>query len=122
MINFDDLLTEFLNPPVKESMFKKLIKSKESVERDLRERISKGEMIQNFVKSQMWRDFERPEIVEGLKNGFGKLIRDGLTMSEVEIKAVIADMRSKMSRIANMRYAVDDSEESKLKLAKLEQK
>ena len=122
LINIEQIFEEFVNPPPKENIVKKFLKSKESVKQGLFESIGKAEAVSVFVKTSMWRDIERPEIVSGIKEGFGKLVRNGLEMSETEIKVVISNLRSKMSRIADMRYLVEEGERAKIKLAKIEAK
>ena len=115
------LIDEFLNPP-KEPFLKRVFKTQEAVKNDLLEKTKKRQAIQDLTKTYGWREIIRPKIVNSLRQGFGKLLRDGLTMSEIDIKNILAEMRTSLSIIAEMRYLVNEGDISAEKLSFMEKK
>ena len=107
-----ELIDNLLNPKNKE-------KIKNDIKHELKVKFDKSLYLKDYLKSRAWLEFNRPIVYKSLEVGMGKLIRDGLTMSEVEIKAIIADMRANLNQVEEMRYSITTGEDAGHKLEKL---
>lgn len=103
------LVNKLINPVDKE-------KKRSDYKYDLEVKFTKSIYLKEYLKTRAWVDFQRPIIFNSIESGVGRLIRDGLELSETEIKAVIADMRANLNTIIEMRHAIETGEESGLKL------
>lgn len=119
MISLDDLLLELINPPGKEGL-RKFLKSKEDKKAELRRKADKGILVKDFIKTTMWQMIQRPKVVSSLKEGFGKILRDGLTMNEIELKNTISAMRANIENLGEMKYLVEEGERASIELSKME--
>lgn len=117
--DLNSLILEFINPP-QEPILKKVFKKRADQKQELIEKAQRAQSVKDLTKMYAWREILRPKIMNDLKSGMGKLIRDGLTMSEVDIKAEIAKMRNSISSIADLRYVVDEGNEAAKTLEKME--
>ena len=112
----DNLIKEFvsnlINPQLKE-------KKKFDLHRELSEKFHKSLYLKEYLKTKAWLEFDRPIIYKSLESGIGKLLRNGLEMSETDIKATIADMRANLNKIIEMRVAIETGEEAAGKLEKV---
>ena len=104
-----DLISNLINPKVKE-------KRQFDLKQEYQLKFNKSLYLKEYLKTKAWQEFNRPIIYNSLEAGIGKLLRDGLTMNETEIKAIIADMRANLNHIIEMRYAVESGEEAGIKL------
>lgn len=115
-----DVLDSFINPKEeKASVWRRLSKPQEH-KLDLMKRRDNYVVITDYLKSKHWHEVQRPRIIEALRSGLGKLLRDGLTMSDTDTKVIIQEMRSNLEIIADMRYAVESGLKAMEELRKYE--
>jgi len=107
-----EFIDNLLNPKQKE-------KVKHDLKYELEVKFTKSLYLKDYLKSRAWLEFNRPIIYKSLEVGMGKLIRDGLTMSEIDIKATISDMRANLNQIEEMRFAITTGEDAGHKLEKI---
>ena len=118
-----EVVEPLINPSVEaKPLLKKIFKDKASVSGKLREESDVGIAIQELTKTYAWREVIRPKIVKSLREGLGYLLRDGLKMSEVEIKNIISNMRANLELVSELRYLVEKGESAGIKLSELEGK
>src|SRR3990167_11084753 len=108
-----ELVENLINPKAKE-------KKNLDIRHELQVKFNKSLYLKDYLKSKTWLEFHRPIIYNSIESGIGRLVRDGLTMTESDIKSVIAEMRANLSIIVEMRYAVETGEESGMKLEKMD--
>jgi len=107
-----ELVANLINPKAAE-------KKKHDLKYELQTKFNKSLFLKEYLKTKAWHEFDRPRIYKSLESGIGNLIRDGLTMSETQMKAIIADMRANLNQIIEMRYAIEVGEEAGRTLDKL---
>lgn len=107
-----ELVQNLINPKVAEQ--KKL-----SLKQEYQEKFNRSLYLKEYLKTSAWQEFHRGIIYKSLESGIGKLLRDGLSMNETDIKATIADMRANLNQIIEMRYVIDSGEEAGQKLEKM---
>ena len=107
-----ELIANLVNP-------KTVAQKKLDVKYDLQVKFNKSLFLKEYLKTKAWHEFDRPRIYKSLESGIGNLIRDGLTMNETQIKAVIANMRANLNQVIEMRYAIEVGEEAGMKLDKM---
>jgi len=106
-----ELVASLINPKAFEQ--KKL-----DLKQELQSKFNKSLYLKEYLRTAAWLQFNRPIIYKSVESGVGRLLRDGLTMSETDIKALIADMRANLSQVIEMRYAIESGEEAGAKLEK----
>ena len=121
MIDLNGLIEEFINPPVKEKLLSRLKKSREEREKELQTKFLRGQAVKDFIKTYAWREVVRPKYMDSLKRGFGNLMRDGLRMSEVELKTTISEMRESLGMIADLRNIIDLGNDAGERLNKIDE-
>ena len=107
-----ELVSNLINPKAKEQ-------KKFDLKYELQVKFDKSLYLKDYLKTKAWQEFNRPIIYNSLEAGIGKLLRDGSTMNETEIKAIIADMRANLNHIIEMRYSIESGEEAGIKLEKM---
>jgi len=123
MIDLNDVFDAFINPPTEPRRIFRKKKDVDEIKFDLTQRMNKGLAIKDFLKTSAWRDVWREEIVKNIKSGLAEMLRPStLGKSETEIKATLARTQAFMSIIADMRYKVEDGEQSAIKLTEMEKK
>lgn len=121
MVN--EVLESFINPKEeKPSLWKTFSRRKEDAKADLLRKQERMLLLKDYTASKHWREVARPDIVDSLRANFGRLLRDGLTLSETDIKVCIAEMRQKLDIIAGMRYEIEQGEKASEELARHEAK
>jgi len=123
MIDINNLLADFINPPQKGLLQKVRNKFKNIDERkaELRRRADKSIYIKDALKTNFWQEVLRPMFVDEIYNGIGKLLRpSALELSEREIKVILASVQANYSKILQMRYLVDNGDDSARELGLLE--
>jgi ribosomal protein S4 len=86
---------------------------------ELQQKFEKSLYLKEYLKTKAWQEFHRKTIYSSLESGMGRLLRDGLTMSETDIKAIISDMRANLNQVIEMRFAIEAGEDAGLKLEKM---
>jgi len=104
-----ELIANLINPKSRD-------KKKFDLNYELQVKFSKSLYLKDYLKTHAWLEFNRPMIYKSLESGVATLIRDGLTMNETQIKAIIADMRANLNHIESMRYAIEEGEKAGIKL------
>lgn len=104
-----ELVENLINP-------KAVAEKKLSLKQEYQEKFNKSLYLKEYLKTNAWQEFHRGIIYKSLESGIGKLLRDGLSMNETDIKATIADMRANLNQIIEMRYNIDTGEEAGRKL------
>jgi hypothetical protein len=118
-----EVLESFINPKEeKSSLWKTLTRKKEDIKAELLLKQERMILLKDYVASKHWREVARPALVDSLKTNFGRLLRDGLTLSETDTKICIAEMRQKLDIIATMRYEIEQGEKASEELARYEAK
>jgi hypothetical protein len=107
-----ELVNNLINPKISE-------KKKFDIKYELQVKHLRSLRLKEYLTTYAWQEFNKPIIYKSLESGIGRLLRDGLTMSETEIKAIIADMRANINHVIEMRFAIDSGEEAGMKLEKL---
>lgn len=116
MIDIKAIIEEFLNPASRDTKRA----SKNDRVHDLREKARKGQIIKDALKSAFWQDIERDRIVNTLQEGIGTLLRpSALSMSEVEIKVILAKVQANLSAVADMRWMVDEGDKAAIELERI---
>lgn len=110
-----ELVENLINPKAKE-------KKNLDLRYELQVKFNKSLYLKDYLKSKTWLEFQRPIIYNSLESGIGRLVRDGLTMSETDIKSLIAEMRANLNTIIEMRFAVESGEEAGMKLEVMDRK
>ena len=107
-----ELVDTLLNP-------KAIIQKKLDLKSEYQVKFDKSLYLKDYLKSRAWLEFNRPIIYKALESGISNLLRDGLTMNEIQLKAIIADMRANLNQLIEMRFAVENGEDAGHKLEKL---
>lgn len=116
-----EIIEPLLNPEEKQPFFKRL-KNKETRRQELRKSADISLAIKDLTKTYVWQNILRPKIIKSLKHGFATLLRDGLTMSEVETKNLISNMRANLDLVSELRYLVIKGDDDAKKLSIMESK
>jgi len=115
MIDLNSILQDFLyerKPTIIER-----IRNRGELEAQERREASDARKLKDMAKTEGWAEIVVPQIEESIREGFGKLLRpEALTMSEAELKSVIATMQSKLAFIATLKYKVEKGESALKKL------
>ena len=119
MIDLNAIISEFVTPEKKEGFVKKLIKTKLEKEHRLKESFNNGVKAKDLLKTTGWNDIVAPKIKDTLKKGIGTLIRNGLSMNESELKTVIAEMRTSLRMVADIRYMIENGHSAGKRLEKV---
>ncbi len=121
LIKLDDLLLEFINPPkpTLKGKIRDKFRSQEVRKQELQKKMDRRQAVIDFSKSYVWREILRDRTVGSLRKGMGNLIRNGLKMSEVELKSEIATIREAISGIADLQYEVDMGEQAAKELERM---
>lgn len=107
-----DLVTNLINP-------KAIEKKKTDLKYDLQVKFEKSLYLKDYLKTKAWLDYDRPKIYSELESGVRRLLTDGMTMSEVEIKAILSYMKSITDRLGQMRFDIETGEDAGSKLEKI---
>ena len=107
-----ELVENLINPKAKQQ--KKL-----DLKQELQVKFEKSLYLKDYLKTKAWQEFNKPIIYNSLEVGISKLLRDGLSMNETDLKAIIADMRANLNQVIEMRYAIEAGEEAGTKLERI---
>ena len=77
-----------------------------------------GKESEEFLKSNYYKDIVEPHLRTTIKGGIQKLIREGETMTEVQLKSEIAVIKRTLTFIASMKLKVIQAEALKEKYAR----
>ena len=103
------LVDNLINPKAVE-------KKKLDIKYELQVKFNKSLYLKEYLKTRAYQEFYRQLIYNSLESGISRLLRDGLTMNETDIKAVIADIRANLNHIIEMRYSINEGEKAGMKL------
>lgn len=115
-----EVIEPLLNPEEKKPFFKRLLKKDRRQE--LRKSADVSIAIKDLTKTYVWQNILRPKILKSLKYGFATLLRDGLTLNEVQIKNLISNMRANLDLVSELKYLVDKGDKDARTLSMLEAK
>ena len=107
-----ELVDTLINP-------KAIIQKKLDLKQECQVKFDKSLYLKDYLKSRAWLEFNRPIIYRSLEIGIGSLLRDGLTMNETQLKAIIADMRANLNQLIEMRHAIEQGEQAAIKIEKI---
>ena len=107
-----ELVDTFINP-------RAIIQKKIDLKQEYQVKFDKSLYLKDYLKSRTWLEFNRPLIYKSLESGLGRLIRDGLTMNETELKSIIAEARASLNQVIQMKYDIEAGEDAGRKLEKL---
>ena len=111
--------------PFIKNIVTRLMVATERTKRDevtLKDRQYKGQTVKDMIGTKGWQDIVKTEVEASSEQGILTLIRDGLTLTEGQIKAIICDFRSPLSLIGKLEYIMDDGDKASAQLALLEKK
>ena len=111
--------------PFIKNIVKRLMVATERTKREevtLKDRQYKGQTVKDMIGTKGWQDIVKTEVEASLEQGILTLIRDGLTLTEGQIKAIICDIRSPLSLIGKLEYIMDDGDKATEQIILLERK
>jgi len=107
-----ELISRILNPQVKET-------PKLELKHEYMVKFNKSLYLKEYLKTKAWLEYEKPKIYDELETGMRRLIADGVSMSEVDIKAILSYMKAIKDRLDRIRYDIEIGEEAGLKLERM---
>lgn len=107
-----ELVTNLINPKIKEQR-------KLDLKNELQVKFDKSLYLKEYLKTRAWLDFEKPKIYSSLEAGVRRLLSQGLTMSEIELKSVLSYIKATTDRLDDMRYHIEEGENAGSKLEKI---
>lgn len=107
-----DLVSNLINPKAKEQ-------KRIDLKSELQAKFNKSLFLKDYLKSKAWLDYKKPKVYAEIEAGIRRLLQDGLTMNEVELKSVLSYIKAILDELNTMRYDIENGEDAGSKLEKL---
>ena len=104
-----ELVTNLINPKGREQR-------KLDLKTEYQIKFDKSLYLKEYLKTRAWQEYDKPKIYNELESGIRRLLQDGITMNEIEIKAVLSYMKAIKDRLDMMRHDIETGEDAGIKL------
>ena len=104
-----DIVENLINPQIRE-------KKKQDLKYELQVKFEKSLYLKEYLRTKAWQDYEKPKIHSGIESGIRRLLSEGMTMDEIQIKSILSYMKATLDRLDLMRHDIESGEEAGIKL------